>query len=181
MRDAPEIVNVQTQVLSPWVTLVTRALRDSGGRVEHYHSLQQPDYVTVLAETKAGEILLVRQFRPTLEAYTIELPGGLRDTAQEPAATAARELEEETGYRPVAPPTLLGCLAPDGGRLENRFWCFHADNVEPVSGWHAEPGVERLLMSKSDFLKTIRNGEFNTALHIAIVGLALLQSKLSLS
>ncbi len=50
-----------------------------------------------------GRILLVRQFRPSMGRETLELPAGannrLPDGAiEDPALTAKRELEEETGY-----------------------------------------------------------------------------------
>ena len=43
---------------------------------------------------------MVRQYRNALERYTLEIPAGALDAADEPGiACAARELEEETGYR----------------------------------------------------------------------------------
>jgi len=46
-----------------------------------------------------GRILLVRQYRPSLERYTWELPAGKRDNPEESTAECAvRELFEETGY-----------------------------------------------------------------------------------
>ena len=46
-----------------------------------------------------GKILMVRQYRPSLERETLEIPAGARDSIQEDTkVTAARELEEETGY-----------------------------------------------------------------------------------
>ena len=50
--------------------------------------------------TDEGKILMVRQYRNALERYTLEIPAGALDTADEPGITcASRELEEETGYR----------------------------------------------------------------------------------
>ena len=47
-----------------------------------------------------GRLLMVRQYRNALERYTLELPAGkLDDPKEEGIACAARELEEETGYR----------------------------------------------------------------------------------
>lgn len=47
-----------------------------------------------------GKILMVRQYRNALERMTIEIPAGARDhTAEDTKVCAARELEEETGYR----------------------------------------------------------------------------------
>lgn len=47
-----------------------------------------------------GKILMVRQYRNALERMTLEIPAGSRDSVTEDTKVcAARELEEETGYR----------------------------------------------------------------------------------
>jgi ADP-ribose pyrophosphatase len=47
-----------------------------------------------------GRIVMVRQYRNALERETIEIPAGCRDSKTEDTAVcAAREMEEETGYR----------------------------------------------------------------------------------
>jgi ADP-ribose pyrophosphatase len=147
------------------------------GETGTFHSLRQADYVTLLALTDAGEVVLVRQYRSALERVTLELPGGLVDGALDPAATVAAELEEEAGFRVLGVPELLGVLDPDTGRLENRFHCYVVPRIEPVEGWRPEPGLERLLVPKTKFLDMIRDGEFPTALHVALVGLAILKGK----
>jgi ADP-ribose pyrophosphatase len=54
----------------------------------------------VVPVTKDGKILMVRQYRNALERYTLEIPAGALDAEEEPGIEcAARELEEETGYR----------------------------------------------------------------------------------
>ena len=54
----------------------------------------------VVAVREDGKILMVRQYRPSLERETLEIPAGARDSVTEDTkVTAARELEEETGYR----------------------------------------------------------------------------------
>jgi len=158
--------------LSPYVTLVERRI-DVAGRIEAYHSLEQADYVTVLAVTRDGRIPLVRQYRPALDRECLELPGGLVDAGEAPDVSAARELTEEAGFRTVAPLRLLGALDPDSGRLENRLWAYLASGVEPAADWTPEPGVERVLVDRTELLDMITDGRFTHALHIGIVGLAL--------
>ena len=53
----------------------------------------------VVPVTEDGKVLMVRQYRPSLERETLEIPAGARDSVTEDTkVTAARELEEETGY-----------------------------------------------------------------------------------
>lgn len=53
----------------------------------------------VVAVREDGKLLMVRQYRPSLERETLEIPAGARDNlAEDTRVTAARELEEETGY-----------------------------------------------------------------------------------
>lgn len=49
-----------------------------------------------------GHLLLVRQFRPPLNAYALELPAGLIDPGEDVLTAACRELLEETGYHGTA-------------------------------------------------------------------------------
>ena len=54
----------------------------------------------VVPVTEDGKILMVRQYRNALDRYTLEIPAGALDAEDEPGRDcAARELEEETGYR----------------------------------------------------------------------------------
>ena len=54
----------------------------------------------VLAVEPDGKILMVRQYRNALERETLEVPAGKRDSLNEDTSIcAARELEEETGYK----------------------------------------------------------------------------------
>ena len=174
----PRVTKASPTVLSPWVTLTTRTVvAAEGSTPQEFHSLQQADYVTILAETKAGEIVLIEQFRPALEARTLEFPGGLRDSGEEPSVSATRELQEEAGFHAPDGLHLLGRLVPDQGRLENHLWAYHAVELDPIPSWKPERGLVRHLMPKEQFRAAIREGRFTMALHIAIVGLAILQHR----
>lgn len=54
----------------------------------------------VVPITKDGKILMVKQYRNAIDRFTIEIPAGGLDSVEEPMQDcAARELEEETGYK----------------------------------------------------------------------------------
>lgn len=76
------------------------------GQWEYVRRKNTSGVVIVVALTPEDELILVEQFRPPVGARVIELPAGLAgDIAghehEALARAAARELEEETGYRPA--------------------------------------------------------------------------------
>ncbi len=163
---------------TPWFDLVAKTI---DGEKAPYYSLQMSDYVTVLAITARQEILVVRQYRPALERYTLELPSGHVEPGETPADAARREFLEETGYI-VDKLELLGCLAPDTGRLSNRLWGFLAKNVIKDSSVHAlESGIEPVLMTREELASQIIDGQFDHALHLAVLMLAVMRDKLPLA
>jgi ADP-ribose pyrophosphatase len=133
--------------------------------------------VTILALTPDGRIPLVRQFRPAVDRITLELPGGLVDGPQSPAWVAAKELREEVGYDVVGEAVLLGKMLPDTGRLENSYWGYFA-RATPSLHWQAESEVERTLYTPEALQRAILDGEFDHALHIALLGLAMMRGHL---
>ena len=169
--------------LSDWVTLVEKHIRyPEEASARTYHSFKQADYVSVLAVTADGRVPLVRQYRPALERKTLEFPGGLLEAGEAPEISAARELREETGYVAAKGVRLLGCLAPDTGRLENKLWCYFAPDVifDDAVGDNPEQGVEPVVFTLPELRDAIFDGSFEHALHVAIVGLALLKGYLPL-
>jgi ADP-ribose pyrophosphatase len=55
--------------------------------------------VAIVAVDGEGRVTLVRQLREPARKPLLELPAGTLEEGEEPAATARRELEEETGLR----------------------------------------------------------------------------------
>ena len=53
----------------------------------------------IVAFYEEGKLLMVRQYRYPMACELLELPAGKIDPGETPDACAARELEEETGYR----------------------------------------------------------------------------------
>ena len=141
-NDLPQIISRQTTKLSAWVSIDAVTIRwpDPTATIETYHGVRQTDYVIVLAMTRSGLIPLVRQYRPIIETWTLELPGGLRDPNEQPSVTAMRELTEETGLKTLELVPLSDTFA-DTGRLTNRLFGFFAlveGKILPEAGFTVE-------------------------------------------
>lgn len=66
--------------------------------------LRKGAIVVVVNERKA---LMMWRHRFVIDRWVWELPGGYVDDEEDPAVTAAREVEEETGWRPLSMERLL--------------------------------------------------------------------------
>lgn len=161
---------------TPWFDLLAKTMKPGEAP---YYSLRLPDYTAVVAVTEERRVLAVRQYRPAVERYTIELPAGLVDPGETPAEAARRELLEETGYQ-VGGLEVLGPMSPDTGRLENRIWTCVATGVRPVEGRVPESEIEVLSYSPRELARAMAEGEFDHALHLAVLMLAVVRGKLRL-
>ena len=95
----------------------------------------------VIVAIDDGHVLLVEQYRVPLGRNCLELPAGLIGDDKEGEAVetaAARELEEETGYRP-ARMTDLGYYYSSPGMVSEGFTLLRAEGLTKV---HDGGGVE---------------------------------------
>ena len=84
---------------NPWCAFrVDEVELPNGARIE-YGVLESGGFAAVVPVTGGGNVVLVRQWRQPLGAFTLELPTGGVDTDEKPEQAARRELFEETGYR----------------------------------------------------------------------------------
>lgn len=60
--------------------------------------VKHPGAVAVIALTTDKKIVMVEQYRKAMDLSLIEIPAGKMEPGEDPIVTAARELEEETGY-----------------------------------------------------------------------------------
>lgn len=89
----------------------------------------------VILAVHDGKVILVEQYRVPLGRNCLELPAGLvgdHGEDEDPALAAARELEEEAGYRPGRM-EMLGEFYSSPGMVTESFFMMRAHDLEKVS------------------------------------------------
>ncbi|EJK45936.1 hypothetical protein THAOC_35426, partial [Thalassiosira oceanica] len=154
------------------------------------------DAVVILALLKnnhdgdeGDQIVCVKQFRPPLDAFTLELPAGLIDSDEEPAEAAIREFREETGYLGTVSGVLPASYLSPG--LTNESACLvrlevdlalehnrkiHNNQVknDSLEGCEADRGLEKILLPRKGLLRALhKHEEQGTKVFAALYSFAL--------
>jgi ADP-ribose pyrophosphatase len=167
---------------SRWVregerTLIsTRVLDLKGIRYRHpvrgtekeFVVIHAPDWVNVVAVTPDRRIVLVRQFRFGLDALSLEVPGGVIEQGEDPAAAAVRELSEETGYG-GGKVTLLGSVSPNPAIQDNRCHIVLVDGAVPTApmDWDDDEEIQVSTAPAAEVLGWARSGRIVHSLSVA--------------
>lgn len=111
-----------------------------------------PGSVVVLPVLPDGRIVLIRQYRHSVEQYLWELVAGRRDGQESFVAGARRELKEETGYTARRMRLLLD-LFPSPGFLRENMAIFLATGL---TKGEAEPEADEKI---TQTIVTLREAE----------------------
>jgi 8-oxo-dGTP pyrophosphatase MutT (NUDIX family) len=81
----------------------------NGGRFTQYVFRMRRCAMTAVLDDEGERVLLMRRHRFIVDRWVWELPGGYVDDGEDPVTAAAREVEEETGWRPRRIEYVLSC------------------------------------------------------------------------
>lgn len=164
----PRILNRRRTRLSPWVELIEKDVQfKPTGPVEVYHCVTQASYVGMFVRTAGGQIPIVRQYRPSVEEYTWELPAGTVDTGETADEAARRELLEETGLVPDEM-RYLGNLHPDTGRIQVDAYAYYVTTPFQAAHRVSEEGLTVRYVDHIELKQMIVSGEFRHGVHLSI-------------
>lgn len=92
--------------------------------------VRHPGAVVLLPLLDDGRVVLLRNYRPTVERELIELPAGTCEPGEALIDTARRELAEETGYHAEQLDPLMA-FYPSPGILDEQMHVFVARKLTP--------------------------------------------------
>ena len=116
---------------SPWVRFEMAEVELPDGTVLDHEILTMPRDGAMTAVVRDGSVLMLLRHRFLNDAWGWELPGGMVEIGESPMEAAAREVEEETGWRPTELRPLTS-FHPSSGWSVQRFHLFVADGATHV-------------------------------------------------
>ena len=133
-----EILSTEYLIRRPWLT----ARRDhvklpTGVENPEFYVLEYPDWVNVIAITREGEFVMIRQYRHGLGETRYELCAGVSEEGEDPVESARRELYEEAGYG-GGEWQLWMTISANPSTTNNLTYCFLATGVELMSTQHLD-------------------------------------------
>jgi ADP-ribose pyrophosphatase len=129
--------------------------------------VRHPGAVVILPLLEDGRICLIRNFRVSVEQELLELPAGTLEPGEPPAATAARELIEETGYcAGQITPLCEFYMSP--GILDERMVAFVATDLTAGSpAREVGEQIDNCLLTLEEIDQLLRNGEIKDSKSIS--------------
>ena len=166
--------NAAAKVLSSELVLQTRVFDvqrekviEPGGLEATRDIIVHPGSVVVLPVLPDGRIVLIRQYRHSVEQYLWELVAGRRDGDESFVAGARRELQEETGYTAGKMKLLLD-LFPSPGFLRENMAIFLATGLKKGEA-SPEPDerITQQVVTLREAERWIRSGKIRDAKTVA--------------
>ncbi|WP_397376218.1 NUDIX hydrolase [Paenibacillus sp. sptzw28] len=110
------------------ISLQVDTVQLPGGGTATREIVRHPGAAAVLALID-GNMLVVEQYRKPMEKFQIEIPAGKLDAGEDPMSAAARELEEETGYR-AGKLRPISAFYTSPGFADEKLYLYMAEDLE---------------------------------------------------
>jgi ADP-ribose pyrophosphatase len=137
--------------------------RDADGGTALRQFVLHPGAVVIVPLLAGDRVCLIRNQRVAVGKTLIELPAGTIDPPEEPAATAVRELQEETGFTANQWRELPGFFMSPGILCE-RMHVFVAEGLnEGAPARESGENIDNLIVAWDEALQMIDRGEIEDA------------------
>jgi len=164
-----EIISSEYLIRRPWLTARRDHVRlPTGAENPESYILEYPAWVNVIAITRKGEFVMIRQYRHGLGETRYELCAGVSEEGEDPIDSARRELLEETGYG-GGEWQLWMTISANPSTTTNLTYCYLATNVELMSTQQLEEteDITVHLLTEKEVKALLVNDEIRQALMAA--------------
>ncbi|CAM3892781.1 ADP-ribose pyrophosphatase [Vibrio aerogenes CECT 7868] len=105
-----------SRIIHSWkkISLVEQDVTLPTGATLKHTTITHPGATVILPVNRENQIIILRQYRPSIAAWLYELPAGTMETGESPLECAQRELGEEAGLT-AKTWTALGQITPLAG------------------------------------------------------------------
>lgn len=107
----------------------------------------------------ANSIVLVKQFRKSVEKILLEIPAGKIEINEEPRETALRELREETGYTTEKLEYLFEFYTSPGFSNEKMYLFLSDELLKGETSFESNEYIELEKVKIEDLIKMVDRGE----------------------
>lgn len=160
-----------------WVRLVQVKIEPPDGREFWHHVVRLQTVALAAVFDEQDQVLMIWRHRFVSDEFGWELPGGIVEAGEDPAAAAARETEEETGWRPTDPMRHVYSFQPMPGMVDTPHEIYTVNGAEQIGepGDLEEAGVVRWI-PLADVPRLIRanevagSGSLVALLHVLALG-----------
>jgi ADP-ribose pyrophosphatase len=131
--------------------------------------IRHPGGALVVPVTADGQLIVLRQYRFSVMRRILEFPAGTVEIGEDPAQTAEREVQEETGYQ-AAELKKIGEILLAPGYSDEVIYVFMATGLEKLEKppqQDEDEDIEVLLMSPEAMEQAIASGELSDAKSIS--------------
>jgi ADP-ribose pyrophosphatase len=139
---------------APWLRLEALEM-DERGQSPHYRIVDAPGVICVTL-SGAGDFVMIRQPRPTVESMTLEFPAGGVEAGETAMDAVRREVFEETGRR-VIHLGLVGETEPVPNRVKSHQTLFVGIVEAEASGAVAERGARVEIVPRAKLKSMLLN------------------------
>ncbi len=134
--------------MAQFLNIKKRTTKLPNGHTVHIELVDHPGAVLIVPFFSRDKVILLRQFRPVINAYIFELPAGTLEKGEAPRACARREIIEETGYS-AKKLTRLGIIYPVPGYSTEKITMYKAENLtQRGMACEADEVIETLVVTK---------------------------------
>lgn len=132
------------------------------GSTHQREVVDHPGAVAMVA-LDAGDVLLVRQYRPGTRGPIVELPAGTLEPGEAPELAAVRELQEEIGYRPGKLVSMGGVYVAPAYTSEYIYLYLATDLTPSHLDGDDDEFIEVVRLPLVDALRQVESGTLNDA------------------